>query len=92
MADKTKPSRSANMETAEGNRSTLDQLDQNVQNVQNVPGSESNSGAGYDDDGDNAGGITNRPLDEELENQQALPQRGRSQSEERSRSSKDVER
>ena len=31
----------------------------------------------YEDaDGDNAGGVTNRPFDEEVENQDALPPRG----------------
>jgi hypothetical protein len=40
---------------------------------------------------DNAGGITNRPLDEEVENQHALPERGRSQGEERTRSNEDIE-
>jgi hypothetical protein len=34
------------------------------------------------DDGDDAGGISNRPLDEETENQDALPERGTSKEEE----------
>ena len=68
MADDTTPSRSANMEKAEGNRSTAEE---------NIHESESSSGAGYqDENGDNAGGITNRPLDQEVANQAALPQRG----------------
>ena len=75
MADKTTPSRSANMEKAEGNRSTAEQ---------NIHESESNSGAGYqDENGDNAGGITNRPLDQEVDNQAALPHRGQSKGESR---------
>jgi hypothetical protein len=70
MADETKPSRTANMEKAEGNRSTAEQ---------NISESESGSGASYrDDNGDNAGGITNRPLDEEIGNQAELPHRGQS--------------
>ena len=36
-----------------------------------------------DTDGDNAGGITNRPFDEERENQEALPPRGTSREESR---------
>ena len=73
MADETTPSRSANMEKAEGNRSTAEQ---------NIHESESSSGASYhDENGDNAGGITNRPLDQEVANQAALPHRGQSKSE-----------
>jgi len=47
---------------------------------------------GYEDDGDNAGGITNRSLDEEMDNQNSLPERGRSQAEERSENNEDLER
>ena len=75
MADKTTPSRSANMEKAEGNRSTAEQ---------NIQQSESGSGASYrDENGDNAGGITNRPLDEEIDNQAELPHRGQGKNETR---------
>jgi hypothetical protein len=75
MADNTTPSRSANMEKAEGNRSTAEQ---------NIQESESSSGAGYEDkNGDNAGGITNRPLDQEIDNQAELPHRGQSKNESR---------
>jgi hypothetical protein len=75
MADETTPSRSANMEKAEGNRSTAEE---------NIHESESSSGAGYqDENGDNAGGITNRPLDQEVANQAALPQRGENKPENR---------
>ena len=75
MADKTTPSRSANMDKAEGDRSTAEQ---------NIQESESSSGAGYrDENGDNAGGITNRPLDEEVGNQAQLPHRGQSNNETR---------
>jgi hypothetical protein len=44
------------------------------------------------DDGDQAGGISNRPLDEEIENQEALPERGTTQEDEQSRGSVDEER
>lgn len=72
MDDETTPSRSANMEKAEGDRSTAEQ---------NNHESENSSGAGYqDENGDNAGGITNRPLDQEVANQAALPHRGQSNS------------
>ncbi len=42
--------------------------------------------------GDDAGGISNRPLDEERENQDALPERGSSKQDEQVRSNVDVER
>jgi hypothetical protein len=85
MADQNTPNHAANMEKAEGNRRTP--------MPGRVPDSESSSGRGYsDDDGDNAGGITNRPLDTETENQEALPERNKSQRDERSRSNRGVER
>jgi hypothetical protein len=72
MADKSTPTRT-DMEKAEGDRHSGEG---------NVPESESSSGAAYrDENGDNAGGITNRPLDEEVDNQRALPERGQSQRE-----------
>ena len=75
MADNNTPSRAANMEKAEGDRSTAEK---------NISKSESGSGARYqDENGDNAGGITNRPLDEEVENQAELPNRGQSKDESR---------
>ena len=84
MADNDTPNRSANKDKAEGERWSSEQ------NV--VPNSESSTDRGYTDDGDNAGGITNRPLDEEIENQNALPDRGQSQADERTRANEDVER
>jgi hypothetical protein len=67
MADNTIPSRAANMEKAEGDRSTAEQ---------NIRDSESSSGATHRDENEaNAGGITNRPLDQEIENQAKLPPR-----------------
>jgi hypothetical protein len=85
MADKDTPNRAANKDKAEGDRSTVEEV--------SVPNSESSTDRGYVDmDGDNAGGITNRPLDEEVENQNALPERGQSQADERARSNEDIER
>ncbi len=83
MNDQTNRSRT-DREQAEGDRSTADE---------NVHGQEPSAGDNYDDeDDDNAGGITNRTLDEEIENQQALPERGKSQADELGRSKLDVER
>jgi hypothetical protein len=85
MADKDTPNRSANKDKAEGERWSSEQ------GV--IPNSESSTDRGYEeDDADNAGGITNRPLDEEIDNQNALPERGQSQADERSRSNEDLER
>jgi hypothetical protein len=96
MADHDTPNRAANMEKAEGDRSRSNPNVDNAGGFQSdagaVPDSESSSGRRYQDDGDNAGGITNRPLDEEAENQEALPQRGQSQADETSRRNRDIER
>jgi hypothetical protein len=63
MADQNIPNQASNMEQAEGSRETVDAtLDQQE------------GSAGGDQAG---GGITNRPLDEEIENQRDLPPRGK---------------
>jgi hypothetical protein len=50
---------------------------------QNVPNQASNKEKAEGDRADeHTGGITNRPLDQERENQEALPTRGRSKKEE----------
>jgi hypothetical protein len=85
MADKDTPNRAANKDKAEGERW---QSEEGV-----IPNSESSTDRRYkDDDGDNAGGITNRPIGEEIDNQNTLPDRGRSQDDEQVRHNEDVER
>jgi hypothetical protein len=84
MADKDTPNRSANKDNAEGERG---RSEQDV-----IPNSESSTWRGYDDGGDDAGGISNRPLGEEIDNQNSLPERGQTQADERSRNNEDVER
>jgi hypothetical protein len=75
MDDKTRPNQSANKSKAEGERwesdsDTVGQQDRESQgNRDRMPGDAS---------GGNTGGITNRPLDEEDENQAAVPDRGES--------------
>ena len=60
MVDKDTPNRSANKDKAEGERWSSEQ--------DVIPNSESSTDRSYgDDDGDNAGGITNRPLEEEID-------------------------
>jgi hypothetical protein len=57
MADQDTPTRSSNMEKAEGDRDDAPETQY---------------------DGRGGGGITNRPIGEELENQKELPPRGKS--------------
>jgi hypothetical protein len=84
MADKDTPNRAANKDKAEGERW---QSEEGV-----IPNSESSTDRRYkDEDGDNAGGITNRPIGEEIDNQNTLPDRGRSQDDEQVRNNEDVE-
>ena len=84
MADKDTPNRAANKDQDEGER-WRSQPDA-------IPDSESSTSRSYEDDGDDAGGITNRPLGEEIDNQNALPDRGETQADERSRNNEDLER
>lgn len=44
------------------------------------------------EDASDAGGISNRPLGEEIENQEAVPERGTTQEDEQTRSNVDLER
>jgi len=84
MADKDTPNRAANKDKAEGERWKSEEG--------LIPNSESSTDRRFrDDDGDNAGGITNRPIGEEIDNQNTLPDRGRSQSDELTRSNEDIE-
>jgi hypothetical protein len=69
MADENIPNQASNMEPAEGSRETVDA------NFDKQQGSSQKGGnqAGGNQAG---GGITNRPIDEEIENQRDLPPRG----------------
>ena len=85
MADKDNPNRAANKDKAEGERWTSEE------GV--IPNSESSTDRRYrDENGDDAGGITNRGIGEEIDNQNALPERGRSQNDEQVRNNEDIER
>lgn len=85
MADKDTPNRAANKDKAEGERW---ESEEGV-----IPNSESSTDRRFkDENGDNAGGITNRPIGEEIDNQNALPDRGRSQDDEKVRRNEDIER
>ena len=71
MADQDRPNQSANKSKAEGERWSSD--DNTVRNADRDETPEQQ----YDEnDADDAGGITNRPLSEEVSNQKDLPTRG----------------
>ena len=78
MADQNTNNPDKNRDKAEGDRETVQQ------NLAAGRG-EDNPAARYDDTSAEGGGITNRPLDEEVENQDALPQRGQTKQEDRQR-------
>ena len=73
MADQDRPNQNANKSKAEGERWSPEEgrtgkhadRDESPEQLYNA-----------DDDSDNAGGITNRPLSDEIRKQQDLPERG----------------
>jgi hypothetical protein len=65
MADQNQPTRSSNMEKPEGDRSTVGNTDTSRRSEWGEGTSE-------------GGGITNRPLGEEVESQNEVPERGES--------------
>ena len=77
MAENT-PNQKANKDKAEGERWSAEETSATK------PAENTGVASKYsDEDGDNAGGITNRPFDEERDNQESLPQRGASRDESR---------
>ena len=78
MADNNTPNQNANKSKAEGDRfSAADSSATQAAERNEIP-------ANYDDrNDDDAGGITNRPYNEERQNQESLPQRGTSRDESR---------
>lgn len=73
MADQDRPNQNANKSKAEGERWNSDD-----DTVRNADRDENPERLYNEDDGDNAGGITNRPLSDEISNQEDLPERGTS--------------
>jgi hypothetical protein len=71
MADQDRPNQNANKSKAEGDRWESDS-----DTVRNADRDEHPERLYDTDDRDDAGGITNRPLSEEIDNQEALPDRG----------------
>jgi hypothetical protein len=73
MDEQRIPNQSANQEQAEGSRETVDVNDEpNSPQRDRFDNSDTQSG----ERNEQAGGITNRPLDEELANQREVPPRG----------------
>ncbi|HVL67771.1 MAG TPA: hypothetical protein VM364_10945 [Vicinamibacterales bacterium] len=71
MADQDRPNQNANKTKAEGERWSAEQY--SVKNADRDEHPEQQYDAG---DRDDAGGITNRPLSEEVGSQESLPERG----------------
>lgn len=71
MANQDRPNQAANKDKAEGERWSSEQ-----NTVRNADRDENPEKLYDQNDSDRAGGITNRPLSEEVENQQDLPARG----------------
>ena len=69
MADQNTSNPEKNRDKAEGDRRT-------VEDTLGAGQDERNPEERYDGATASGGGITNRPLDEEIENQEALPERG----------------
>lgn len=74
MADQDRPNQNANKDKAEGERWSPEE-DSSIQSADRDEHPETQY---EDEDGDNAGGITNRPFQEEIRNQEELPERGTS--------------
>ena len=71
--DTDMPTRSLNMEPAEGSRETVRESEKDL-------GTSSDRAMFSERVSSNSGGITNRPLDREESEQEQLPERGRSKS------------
>jgi len=71
MADQDRPNQNANKNKAEGERWSSES-----DTVRHADQDENPERLYDDEDSDNAGGITNRPLSEEIGNQESLPGRG----------------
>ena len=72
MADQDRPNQNANKSKAEGERFG----DQDRNSAKNADRDEHPERQYDRSDADNAGGITNRPLSDEIDNQESLPERG----------------
>jgi hypothetical protein len=72
MDEQRIPNQSANQEQAEGSRETVDANDSESEERDRFDNSDTQSGSRDEQ----AGGITNRPLEEEIANQREVPPRG----------------
>lgn len=76
MADQDRPNQTANKSKAEGERFGEETRGNAGEHTRNTDPDEHPERQYDDEDSDNAGGITNRPLSDEIGNQQSLPERG----------------
>ena len=84
MAEQDRPNQNANKSKAEGERITGEERGNAAKGDR-----DTNPERLYDqDDSDDAGGITNRPLSDEVENQESLPARGTTKDETRNPSAR----
>jgi hypothetical protein len=72
MDEQRTPNQAANQEQAEGSRETVNANVEDSEDRDRFDNSDTQSGQRDEQ----AGGITNRPLDEEIANQRELPPRG----------------
>ena len=77
MPEQARPNQSANQEQAEGSRENITGSGAGGRDASGPTSDRSSQGttSGFSSE-DAGGGITNRPLDEEQENQAAVPPRG----------------
>ena len=79
MADQDTPNQNANKSKAEGER-----VGEQDRNFERNADRDTHPERQYNpSDADNAGGITNRPLSDEIDNQESLPERGTTKDETR---------
>jgi hypothetical protein len=73
MDEQRIPNQASNQEQAEGSRETVNANDESEREERDRFDNSDTESGGRDDQ---AGGITNRPLDEEIANQREVPPRG----------------
>jgi len=73
MGEQRIPNQAANQEQAEGSRETVNANQESDTEARDRFDNSDTQSGGRDDQ---AGGITNRPLDEEIANQREVPPRG----------------
>jgi hypothetical protein len=81
--DQDRPNQNANKEPAEGSRETVSSNQDEGAKREPRPGDAGQSNEYPRHEGEQGGGITNRPLDRELQEQSEVPSRGQTKEEDR---------